>query len=783
MAATLPERALAQAGAVLPAQSLPQPLSPTTPPASGGSAAQPDGATETAALPEQDDGPPEAVAAPAPEEKTPEQQAADEAADAALAAQPIDESQFTLDLDESLDVGVAWPDLDAKPTPPPEAAAAAPGAPDASVGGAAPTGGAAAQDGGTGATVPAPGAASGPAPGATAGSPPAPEPASDAGTASDDAASADEPVESVPLADDGALHRYAVEMTGLDAIADSQFEARFDGASMLKAEIGKPANIAQINRRMRQDSDLIERILDAKGYYDAIIRSSVRPAPAGGDRLRVQFSVRPGPRYALRRVSLPGLAAATAHVPSLATVFPVKVGDPVDADAILSGRQSLETALDENGFPFSSVAEPSVTIDHETQKGDLELVVRSGGYRLFGGLVLDEGAAKLFTGRHLQRMARFGKGDVYKASEVEDLRRALVATGLVSSAIVKPQDAGDGQHADIAVSTAPAPPRTIAGQIGYGTGEGYQVEASWQHRNFFPPEGALKLSGLVGTKEQSAGVSVRRNNYPRRDHVLTGSLSFQHQNYDAYQAQTIDLGIGLERQTNILFQKRWVWSAGAELIATREHGVFSSSLAQSTRDYLIVAVPLSVTYDGSDDLLDPTRGFRLGARVSPEIAQQSGVVYSYMKTQVDGSLYWPLSERIVLASRVRLGSILGGVDSYNIAPSRRFYAGGGASVRGYGYQAIGPQDSSGDPVGGKSLAEFSVEARVRFGAFGLVPFFDAGNIATGFLPRLNAVRYGAGLGMRYYSTFGPIRIDVGTPLNRQAGESRIAVYVSLGQAF
>jgi len=132
---------------------------------------------------------------------------------------------------------------------------------------------------------------------------------------------------------------------------------------------------------------------------------------------------------------------------------------------------------------------------------------------------------------------------------------------------------------------------------------------------------------------------------------------------------------------------------------------------------------------------------------------------------------------------VRFGTILGStVDQ--IAPSRRFYAGGGASVRGYGYQAIGPRyGEDEDPVGGKSLAEFSLEGRIRFGNFGVVPFVDAGNISTSFLPRFRDLRIGAGMGVRYYSNFGPIRVDVGTPLNPQSGDPKIAVYVSLGQAF
>ena len=134
------------------------------------------------------------------------------------------------------------------------------------------------------------------------------------------------------------------------------------------------------------------------------------------------------------------------------------------------------------------------------------------------------------------------------------------------------------------------------------------------------------------------------------------------------------------------------------------------------------------------------------------------------------------------AGRIRLGTIFG-ASRDAIAPSRRFYAGGGGSVRGYGYQELGPRDANGDPIGGRSLAEFALETRIRFGNFGVVPFFDGGTLSTGSTPDITHWQFGTGIGARYYSSFGPIRIDLGTPLNRRRGDSRIAVTVSLGQAF
>ena len=609
-----------------------------------------------------------------------------------------------------------------------------------------------------------------------------PDPADSADVAIDPADPAvqdpgdEEPAEAAAFADSGEEKRYAVQLNGVDQIADAQFDSRFKQLSALREGEGKPANLAQINRRIKEDSELLDRLLRAKGYYAARVRSAISVSPSDEDRLVVQFEIAPGVRYQLSSVDLPGLSQAGEREAKLREAFTVHVGDPVDADAILAGQSSLSLALSENGFPFARVGEPEVRIDHEERKGELDIVVTPGAYRTFGSIILNN--EKLFSARHVARIARFEPGDPYRASDVEDLRSAIVATGLISSVALTPKDAGDGEHVDLAVDVRPAPLRTIAGELGYGTGEGYRAAVSWQHRNLFPPEGAVTLRGVLGTQEQTASFTYRRNNFRERDHVLTGLVSISNIKRDAYDARTITLSGALERQTNILFQKKWVWRVGAELIASDEKDAFSGG---NRRTFLIGAVPLSLTYDGSDDLLNPSRGFRLGGRFSPELSFQNGT-FGYSRVQIDGSVYQPVTERVVLAARARFGTILGSTVD-RIAPSRRFYAGGGASVRGYGYQDIGPRDANNDPIGGKSLAEFSLESRVRFGNFGIVPFVDAGNISTSFLPRFRDLRIGAGMGFRYYSSFGPIRIDVGTPLNPQKGDPRVAVYVSLGQAF
>ncbi|MEA3037024.1 MAG: translocation and assembly module TamA, partial [Sphingomonadales bacterium] len=352
----------------------------------------------------------------------------------------------------------------------------------------------------------------------------------------------------------------------------------------------------------------------------------------------------------------------------------------------------------------------------------------------------------------------------------------------VSTVGIKTVPGKTPKSVDLVVALESAPVHTIAGQAGYGTGEGIRIEASWQHRNLIRPEGAVTIRGVAGTREQLLGAVLRVNNFRRRDQVLTAQAVASHENRPGYDARSFNLAAGIERQTNIIWQKRWTWSLGGELIATDEQDVDIKTGTTRRRTFLIGALPAVLSYDGSDDLLDPTRGFRLSFRFSPELSLHAGA-FGYSRAQLDASFYQPVTERVVLAGRTRLGTIIG-ASRDAIAPSRRFYAGGGGSVRGYGYQRLGPRDPVfDDPIGGRSLAEFAIEARVRFGNWGIVPFLDAGNIYTSPLPDVSSLRFGAGLGVRYHTRFGPIRVDVGTPLSPRKGDSRIAVYVSLGQAF
>ena len=576
-----------------------------------------------------------------------------------------------------------------------------------------------------------------------------------------------------------------------------EFLDRFEALSTIE-ELDDDDNAARLAAQARADEDLLNRMLRVYGYYDALVFRSVGGIDPGeevaaegasGAQPTVRFDIVPGPQYRFGAIDLGSLAAAVADYAMLRQAFEIQAGDPLLADKIVEERYDLDTALGESGYPFAAIGEPDLLVDHARQEGDLTLPVTPGGKYRFGAVTSN--MPRFLSGKHLADIARFDPGDLYQRSLELDLRRAILATGLVSSVTLTPVETappanGEPGTVDVAVEMTPAKLRTIAGRIGYGTGEGFKVEGMWEHRNLFPPEGMLRVRGILGTAEQLVGVTFRKNNIGGRDKILTIDAFASTIDYGPYDSRTASLVATYERVSTILFQKEFSYSGGLELVATAERARDAAGNFGPRETFFVAALPLFAQLDSSDDLLDPTRGFRLGARLSPEISRSNDMESFYLRGEVEGTYYQRASDKIVIAARARFAAIPGAPVAA-IAPSRRLYAGGGGSVRGYDYKGIGPRNSLGDPTGGRSLTELSVEARIRTGMFGgalgIVPFVDAGSVGEGPTPGFDEIKIGVGIGARYHTSFGPLRIDLGVPLNPGPNDPKFGVYVGLGQSF
>ena len=507
-----------------------------------------------------------------------------------------------------------------------------------------------------------------------------------------------EPIQEAGAADgDGqpATVRYALVVEGLDEVG---LAGRFRDLSALQDARGEAVNGSMVVARAREDEALAIRLLRSEGYYDAVAAHAIEQIPGEGDTppsLRVVISAVPGQRYRFGEIRIDGPATEPADIAREA--LPLVTGEPILAAEVEAAEANVLLRLPQQGYPFPELGLRDVLLDPETGAGDYTLPLNPGPRARFGGFTTEGDLA--FGPKHVDVLARFERGDLYDRRRVDDLREAMVATRLFTSVSAEPvrtgETAEDGtEYVNILIRQDAGPMRSLDASAGFSTGEGFRLEGAWEHRNLFPPEGSLRAAGVAGTQEQSASLRFRRNNWRQRDRALLAFVEAGRRDYAAFRGYTVRLQGLVTRESTPIWQKRWTYAVGAEVLATNESRFGEPNLSLGDA-YFIGGLIGQLGYDRSNSLLDPTRGFRLVARVNPEASLRDGFD-RYVRNLFDASAYYPVQDNFVIAGRVRIGSIFG-IPRDDLAPSRRLYAGGGGSVRGFGYQRLGPSEVRPNP--------------------------------------------------------------------------------------
>ena len=576
--------------------------------------------------------------------------------------------------------------------------------------------------------------------------------------------------------------RYRVQVEGLDGTG---LEGEFRRLSALQRGVNRSATLAQVAARSNSDRLLLGRLLHSAGWYAGETETSMTTAADG--RMEVRFSVLPGARYHWSSITLDLIPDDR---PDLAEGFGLHTGEPIRADAVEEAEGELLRKLRENGFPFAEIGVRDVVLSESEPTGSYFLTGDIGASGVFGPIRID--GFQPFSAAHAAVIARFREGDTYDARLLDDFRRALIATQQFGGVTVSAVDGGERDaegHAitEVRVAGNPGPQRLLSGQAGYASREGFRLEGAWRHRSLLTPEGAFTSRIVLGTEEQRLASDLQLSNWHQRDRTLFFGAGVANLTPPAYKAQTLDLRADLTRLSTPIWQKRWTWSVGGRFGISREQQKVARSatpdpLFDERRIFLFATLPTMLGYDRSDDLFDPTKGFRLKLEAEPEISRQGARIATYGRIFLGGSAYQRIGSSFVLAGMARAGTILG-ASLNDISLTRRLYAGGGGSVRGYSYQGLGIDESGTSPAGGRSLVEGSVEGRYRFGDFGAAVFVDGGAVSPDSMPGVRHMRFGAGAGVRYYTSFGPIRFDIARAIDRRPTDPKIAVYVSIGQAF
>ncbi len=595
--------------------------------------------------------------------------------------------------------------------------------------------------------------------------------------------------------------------TTLAKTGDAALDAALRGSSGLvglqKTSAVSPFALAG---RVRADYPRLRTALESFGYYagavsitvaghagdDAALPDVLNAIPAGRPA-PVAIAVTRGPLFSLGRVRL-DQPAGGALTPGELQAFGLHAGAPAIASEVLAAQDRLLSALREDGHALAEVDPPAATLNPAARTLDVVYAVRPGPRVEIGAIRL-AGLRQVDAG-FIRRRLLVHSGELYQPSRIEAARQDLASIGIFSDVQVRSGEGDERPRLDpqgripLDFTFSEAKRHTVSAQIGYSTDLGGSAGVTWTHHNLLGQAEQLELAaiatGLGGTAQQGLGYDVYTNltkpDFLHRDQSLVLRIEGLKQDLEAYDQTALLARVSLDRKLS----RRWNVSAGldAEQEQISQQGV--------TRDYTLLGVPLSASYD-STDLASPldaaTHGIRVGLGATPTASLTRGGAF-FTILQGSGSTYLDLARlglarpgRSVIALRAVVGSVQG-ASTFQLPPDQRLYAGGSATIRGYKYQGVGPLFANHDPVGGTSLDAATIEFRQRlFGNFGAAAFVDAGQVSSQSAPLQGSLRLGAGIGARYFTSIGPIRLDVAIPLNTVPGNDSLELYIGLGETF
>lgn len=535
-----------------------------------------------------------------------------------------------------------------------------------------------------------------------------------------------------------------------------------------------PAGPREARQRAEDAAQRVRRALRSFGYYGGEAEAVVLD---GDGRLRPAVRVTPGPRFTFSSVELDLSRPVTPEAEQATrTAFTLSEGDPVVAQAVLAAEHDAVVALRGEGYPDAEAGERRIVVDHATTAARATFTLNPGAFARFGDFEIAEDA--ILRPGYVRRLAPFEPGDPAAPDALMEFADRLSGLPGVERAEVRLAVAGpDVENRSVIVEMEAAPRHELELGAGYSTTDGAGVEGEWTRRNMFRGGESLTLSARLATLDSHAGATLEFPNWQRYDQSLTLSALAEVERTDAYDREAISLGAAIRRV--ISDDLAATLGAVIETARVEEAGGVTQTRAG---DLQLAAVSLGAIWDRRDDPLDPADGFTLEGRIVPAGVLDDGFT-SFFTAVVGATAYYPVADDIVLAGRARVGTILG-VDAAEIPADRRFYAGGGGSARGFEYQSLSPLGPTGQPFGGTSLVETSVEVRWRRSErLGFAAFVDSAAATRDPMPDLGRMRAAIGLGVRYYTGFGPIRLDVATPIDRQDGEDPVGIYISIGQAF
>ncbi len=575
----------------------------------------------------------------------------------------------------------------------------------------------------------------------------------------------------------------AAEVT-LTGVADEDLADELRGGSLLVEQTlqeENPASEGEILAAAQADYKRLLAVLYDNGHFSGAIRievdgveaATIPPVQPPSAISRVQISVDPGPRFVFGRATIAPVAPGTELPEAFATGQPASLGVlTATAGAGVEGWRA-------QGHAKASLSGQEITANHPERVINAELTLAPGPRLRFGPLVI-RGESDVREQRILD-IAGLPVGEVFSPEEIRLATERLRRTGAFSAvALTEAEQIGPGDTLPITAQITDAPKRRIGFGAELSTLEGLGLSAFWLHRNLLGGAERLRfdaevegIGGNSGGTDYKLGVRFERPATFNEDTDFYALATLEQLDEVSFFSRQFDIEAGIKR----IASPERTYTLGLGLRTAQTRDVFGEN------EYTILTLPLGAEFDYRDDELNARDGFYINASVTPFVAVTGAD--NGLRSYVDARGYrtFGTARPVTFALRGQLGSIYGSELSRTPA-DYLFYSGGGGTVRGQEYQSLGVPVGD-ETTGGRSFLGLTAEARVGVtDSIGVVAFVDAGYVGEEeFYDGSGTWHSGAGLGLRYNTAIGPIRLDVAVPTSGPDTDEDFQIYIGIGQSF
>jgi outer membrane protein assembly complex protein YaeT len=557
-----------------------------------------------------------------------------------------------------------------------------------------------------------------------------------------------------------------------------------------------------------------------RGYPDARVESF--DARLSGDQksVRLRIAIAEGEPITVERIVLNGLdVIPEEHRRSLESRLPLKVGAPVDRALLQASREAAIDELKDHGYPTPTVGYAETA--GSTARQRIVTYDAKPGRLAYVGRITIAGTSSV-SPRIVRRQLTFRTGQLFQESKMRESQRKLYAMELFNFVNIEPvgevgegaaSQEGEPDQIATRVTVTEGKHRKVNFGVGYGSEERARGEIDWRHVNFFGGARTAGVFARYSSLDRGVRLNFRQPYFfsPRYSFGLSGQSWFSDE--PAYRLTTVGgratVAREFGRRRSVLGAQQTTTLALTYVNEWEDYVVSEEALNDPTfRDELIAlgldpttgadtgrlsSIMIDAGRNTTENLLDATKGYFASVHFE-NAGQWLGGDWDYREISAEGRYYRKLSRYLVGAVRGRAGTLDSSGPEEELVPFfKRYFLGGSTNLRGWGRYEVAPLTGEGLPIGGNTFMNFSTEVRFPLGRnFGGVLFMDGGNVWTEPWDfNLDDLRYDAGVGLRYSTPVGPLRLDVGWQLNPIPGlivngepqKRPMRVHFSIGQAF